>query len=110
MKTKILASVLVGVFAWVVCGVGDVQAAGSLEDMPSTGDFVMFGVAVVLVVTVIVMVAVHSGGGEKGAEGEAEGKEIIVSGIEPAATPQLRIDPVITLRKHAVGAGVAFSF
>ena len=100
---KILVSVLVMVFAWALYGVGDVYAEG-LDDIPSTGDFVMIGVAVVLVITVIIVAALNAGDDE-----EAE-EEILVSRIEPAAKVQLRIDPVLTLQKSAVGAGLSFSF
>ena len=103
MKTKILVSVLVTVFAWALCGVGDVHAEG-LEDIPSTGEFVMIGVVVALVITVIIVVALNAGDDE-----EAE-EEILVSRIEPAAKVQLRIDPVLTLQKNAVGAGLSLSF
>ena len=97
---KILVSVLVMVFAWALYGVGDVYAEG-LDDIPSTEDFVMIGVAVVLVITVIVVAALNAGDDEE---------EILVSRIEPAAKVQLRFDPVLTLQKSAVGAGLSFSF
>ena len=100
VKTKILVSVLVMVFAWALYGVGDVYAEG-LDDIPSTGDFVMIGVAVVLVITVIIVAALNAGDDEE---------EILVSRIEPAAKVQLRFDPVLTLQKSAVGAGLSFSF
>ena len=101
MKTKIL--MLVTVFAWVLCGAGDVHAEGfeGLDDIPSTGEFVMIGVAVVLVITAIIVVALNAGDDEE---------EILVSRIEPAAKVQLRFDPVLTLQKSAVGAGLSFSF
>jgi hypothetical protein len=115
MKKKIFVALLVAFFAWTVSGVGDVHA-GSLEDMPSTGEFVMIGALAVMAVTTIIVLAVKSGDDAKDEaaakvedSGNAE-ETILVSGIEPVARPQVRIDPVLTLQKNGVGAGVAFSF
>ena len=69
----------------------------------------MIGVAVVLVITVIIVAALNAGDDEEAEEGGGQ-EEIPVSRIEPAAKVQLRIDPVLTLQKSAVGAGLSFSF
>lgn len=110
MKTKIL--MLVMVLAWALCGTGDVYAEGfeGLSDIPSTGEMVMIGVGVVFVITFIIVAALNlaDDGEAKGAE-EAE-EEIDISRIEPAAEVKLRIDPVLTLQKNAVGAGLSLSF
>lgn len=104
VKTKIL--MLVMVFAWALCGAGDVRAEG-LDDIPSTGEFVLIGVGVVLVITLIVVAVLNAGGDEEAKEVEEESH---VSRIEPAAKVKLRIDPVLTLQKNAVGGGLSFSF
>jgi len=100
VKTKIL--MLVMVFAWALCGAGDVHA--DLDDIPSTGEMVMIGVGVALVITFIIVAVLSIGDDE-----EAE-EEINLSRIEPAAKVKLRIDPVLTLQKNAVGGGLSFSF
>ena len=95
---------LVMVFAWALCGAGDVHAEG-FDDIPSTGEFVMIGVAVVLVITVIIVAALNAGDDEEAGEQE----EFNLSGIDEPA-PSVRIDPVLALGRDTVGAGMAFSF
>lgn len=102
MKTKIL--MLVTVFAWVLCGAGDVHAEG-LDDIPSTGEFVAIGVAAAVVIGLIVVAIVSSGNG--GEAGEQE--DFNLSGIDEPE-PSVQVDPVLTLGRDTVGAGVAFSF
>ena len=101
MKTKIL--MLVMVFAWALCGAGDVHA--DLDDIPSTGEFVAIGVAAAVVIGLIVVAIVSSGNG--GEAGEQE--DFTLSGIDEPE-PSVQVDPVLTLGRDTVGAGVAFSF
>jgi hypothetical protein len=113
MRTRILASVLAAIFAWTVCGVGDVHAEEFLEGMPSTGEMVAIGVGVALVIIVGIAIVLDSGDDGKAERADkaenAEG-EICVSVIGPPAKVQFRVDPVLTLQKDGVGAGFVFSF
>ena len=65
----------------------------------------MMGVAAVAVIAIIVVLIVSSGDDEEAGETE----EVNVSGIEEPAPP-VRIDPVLTLGRDTLGAGLAFSF
>ena len=105
MKTKIL--MLVMVFAWALCGAGDVHAEGfeGLDDIPSTGEFVMMGAVAAIVIGFVVLAIVSSGNDEEAGEQE----EFNLSGIDEPA-PSVRIDPVLALGRDTVGAGMAFSF
>lgn len=106
MKRKILVSVLVTIFAWSICDVGDAYA--DLDDIPSDEEMVLLGVGVAAVVSLIIVVAINAGGDEKVEEKARE--DTPVPRTEPAGRAQLRIDPVLTLQKDAVGAGLSFSF
>ena len=107
-----LAVLLILSFVWTLGGAGELFAAGpgtspnkDISDIPSTGEFVAMGVAAVAVIAIIVMLIVSSGDDEEARETE----EVTESRIEEPA-PSVRIDPVLTLGRDTLGAGLAFSF
>jgi hypothetical protein len=112
MITKILVSVLVMVFAWTVCDVGDVQAEG-LSDIPSTGEIVAVGLGVAAVITLIVVIALNAGDDEDAKEDVEDLKtkeEISNPQFEPVSKGPVRMEPMVILQERAMGAGLSLSF
>ena len=109
MKRRVLVSLLATLLAWSLCGVGDVHA-GSQDDSGDVKDFAYIMLGVAVVISVIIALEKFTADSANADGDEEPGGEILVSVVEPADRAEFRVDPVLTIRKHAVGAGLAFSF
>ena len=107
-----LAVLLILSFVWTLGGAGELFAAGpgtspnkDLGDIGPSDQEVSMMVVAGLMIAILVVAIVTSGDDEEAGETE----EVTVSGIEEPAPP-MRIDPVLTLGRDSLGAGLAFSF
>lgn len=114
MNKRLFAVLLALSFVWTLGGAGELFAAGpgtspnkkDLSDMPSGGEVAAMALGAVFVITLLVLAITHSGD-----DGEAEeADDPAVGGGNGRPPSSLRIDPVLTLDRDTLGAGVAFSF
>ena len=106
VKRKIFVWVLAAMFAWTICDVSD--ACAYFEDMPSDEEVIAVGALVAMVLTAIVVISVKSW--DDGKPGEEYKHDLSLSESDSASEASLHIDPVLTLEKDGVGAGLSFTF